>query len=314
MNKPDFSGLRLMVIGDVILDKFIYTTNNRMSPEHPVPVYDIIKTKTYPGGAANVAANILALGAQVDLVSILGVDTAAEELYQLLRELNCSVNNVLKDTSRKTTVKSRIFCDDEPISRIDDEKAEDICNNLETQVLERSRELIKTQVIDGIILQDYNKGVLTEYLIAKVMEIAKKHEIPVFVDPKTKNYSAYAGARVFKPNLNEISDYLGKKPIIALKSLAQADHKLRTYVEYDTLVLTLSEKGAYFSNLEESGVISTQSIPNADVCGAGDSFIAALSLCICSKLTISESITIANRVSGVVCGKSGVQTCNKSEY
>jgi len=309
----DFSELQLLVIGDIILDKFISTVNNRMSPEYPVPVYDIISSDSYPGGAANVAANILALGAQVKLISVIGKDSAADELLNLLKEKNCSTDHILISPKRKTTVKSRLFCDKTPVSRIDDEIKTDIDDDLQASILEQTKLILDTNKVDGIILQDYNKGVLTETLIKNLMAIAIQQKLPVFVDPKLDNYQAYAGATVFKPNLNEIARFLGQKPSIDLKSLGEADKKLRTYVLYDNLVLTLSEKGAYFSTQEIADIVPTHEISDADVCGAGDSFIAALSLSLCHKIPLKQAISFANRVSAVVCSKHGVRTCKMSE-
>lgn len=312
-NNIDFSDLHLLVIGDVILDEFIYTSNHRMSPEYPVPVYAVETQEYFPGGAANVAANILTLGAQVDLLSVIGNDNSANILKELLQKFDCDTSNIIACPERNTTRKSRLFSGSEPIARIDNEITLPISESHVKTLLEKMKTILETRHVDGIILQDYNKGVLTPDFISTILEIATQKKIKVFVDPKIENYQAYSGSFLLKPNLNEITEILGYKPSIDLKSLDEAANKLKAYVDHDTLVLTLSDKGAYFSQSNESAIVSTVEIENPDVCGAGDSFIAAISLCLCKNMGLKESISLANKVSAVVCSKQGVRTCKFSE-
>jgi len=311
--KTDFSNLRLLVLGDIILDEFVYANTHRMSPEHPVPVYAVEKSEYYPGGAANVAANIIALGGQVELLSVIGKDKEAAILLDLLNMIDCRTENLFISETRQTSHKARLFSSNEAIARIDNESTQDLSEDISKQLLQTLDAQILDEQIDGIILQDYNKGVLTQELIRQVINSAKKRAVPVFVDPKINNYDAYNGSTIFKPNLNELTEILGYRPDLDLNSLDKAAKKLQTYVEHDTLVLTLSEKGAYFSNGMKSGIIPTHTIQNADVCGAGDSFIAALSLCLCNNLDLEEAISFANKASYVVCSKQGVRTCHISE-
>ncbi len=313
-NKPDFSAIRLLVIGDVMLDQFIYTESNRMSPEYPVPVYSIQSKDQYPGGAANVATNILALGGQVELLSVIGGDTNGKHLTKLLETAGCKTQGLFQNNKRITTVKSRIFSNNKPVARLDDEQLENIDHTLQERIWLASNRLLEEHKIDGIILQDYNKGILTEALIKRLMANAKKHAVPVFVDPKVNNYKAYAGASIFKPNLKEISSFLGESLDTDLSALGKAAEILMKQVGFETLVLTLSEKGAYYHNQSKNGLIPTKPIENADVCGAGDSFIAALSLALCANLDINQAISLANKVSSVVCTKQGVQTCSYLEF
>ena len=303
----DFSQLHILVIGDIMLDEFIYGHSTRLSPEFNAPVINVTNKEVSLGGAGNVAANLIGLGAEVSLVSIVGKDHPGKEIFHLLDCINCQNEYIYQLTDRATTVKTRVFSDNIPIARIDTEITEEIENDLVNRIITKVESIIKSKSIDGIIFQDYNKGLLSEKLIQELLTISNKAKIKTFVDPKFKHIQAYSGCNYFKPNLSELSFILQYTPDIILEELDDAAKKLKQYVEHDTLILTLSEKGAYFSDGYKSDIISTSPMMEADVSGAGDSFISAFCLAICSGIKIDDGLRFANAVSRLACSKKGVQ-------
>lgn len=302
-----FSDKNIIVIGDIILDKFVYGKSYRKSPEHPVDVIKIHETKYYLGGAANVAANIIGLGAQVKLLSVIGDDDNAKRLLRMLDEINCSSRDVIIDKSRPSTLKSRVFSNEKAVCRIDEESEANLSAELEDIVLDRLAKIINDEETShGIILQDYNKGCLSKDLIRRIMELAIINQIPVFVDPKFNNLKAFKGATIIKPNYAEISAFLGYEPELNLNGLDAAAEKLKNYVDHDILIITLSEKGAYFRRGSSGKIIQTNPILNPDVCGAGDSFISAISLAYVSDYKPEACIDFANKCSAIVCERSGI--------
>jgi D-beta-D-heptose 7-phosphate kinase/D-beta-D-heptose 1-phosphate adenosyltransferase len=192
--------------------------------------------------------------------------------------------------------------------RLDDEEIKDISVEDKKWLTDKIEELTNTYQIDGIIIQDYNKGVCVSSLNRSIISLAKSKGILVFVDPKLANYDSYNGANYFKPNLKELSEVISEEvkaddPNSVLKAVLT----LKQHIDADNFIITLGSRGAYFFNSKENAVISTKSIEKADVCGAGDSFISALCLAICSGLPLKKSISFANLVSGVACQKVGVQ-------
>jgi len=302
----DFSNTHILVIGDVMLDEFIYGTSFRQSPEFDAPVIVPTKKIQNSGGAANVLVNLIGLGAKSTLISAIGDDHYGKELSQCLSDFKDSLS-FIRSSGIKTIKKTRLYNGDSPICRIDEEEKA-VLTAIEVEELKSLIvSSIETNTITSIILQDYNKGLLTPDVIDFILKISKKHEISVFVDPKFENYSSYSGCSVFKPNYQELSQVLGYKPALTKVSLDEAAKKLREYVAYDTLILTLSDKGAYFSSEINSGIINTEKIVDADVCGAGDTFISAMCLALSSKMDLEASIRLANRASHFVCQKTGVQ-------
>lgn len=298
-----------------MLDTFVYGESTRKSPEADVPVL-IEKEKRYvPGGAANVAANIIGLGANCQLVSICGADHTAEFLFTELEKISCSTSHLIQIKERKTTNKTRYFHNRDMLMRLDVEEI-NYLNDIEIELLFKTvKDLLNSaNRPNGIIIQDYNKGVCHAELNKKIIGYANSLNIPVFVDPKLSHYDSFSGCQFFKPNLKELSYFLQSEMIDDnVKSLNEAISKLNKHIEADNYIITLGSKGAYFSNSAQNGLISTHPIEQADVCGAGDSFISALALSVCMDIPLKKSIHFANMISGIACTKLGVQAVSWEE-
>lgn len=304
----DFSDLNILVIGDIILDEFAYGNSNRMSPEFDAPVIDIEKKIQNLGGAGNVFNNLISLGAKSKIISVIGNDQAGQTLTSLLG--NKASENLIVSKSATTTFKSRLYNNEIPVARVDYETKLILNVEEEQDLVKHIESLMDLDKPDALILQDYNKGLLTASIIKRTIEKANILGIPVFVDPKTNNYESFSGCKVFKPNYSELSQVLGYKPDINTAALDKASKKLSEYVHYDILILTLSNQGAYFSDGRQSGIISTPAVENPDVCGAGDTFISAFCLALESNFTLVDGIKFANYAAGEVCKMTGVQAPN----
>ena len=204
----DFSAIKILLIGDVMIDHYLYGQINRISAEAPVPIVDIEDEEYRLGGAANVALNLLGLGAKTTLLTMLGDDEVGRKALHLMRENNLKTNHVLTSKLRTTSLKTRIFDDDRQVVRFDREDDADLSKEQEEMLLEELNALLKKEKFNAIILQDYNKGVLTKKIIKQILLITAKLNIPVVVDPKEYNFFEYQQIDLFKPNLKELSDAL----------------------------------------------------------------------------------------------------------
>ena len=202
-----FNGLRILVIGDVMMDAYVLGKVTRISPEAPVPIISLENEEERIGGAGNVALNLVALGAKPIIATAVGSDSNGDKLTNLLKSNGISIDGIIFSELRKTTVKTRVVSNKQQLLRIDSEDTFPISKSEEEQLINRIRNLID-QGIDAIIFEDYNKGVLTENLISKVIELARKNDIPTTVDPKKENFFAYQHVTLFKPNLKELKEGL----------------------------------------------------------------------------------------------------------
>jgi rfaE bifunctional protein kinase chain/domain len=297
-----FRSKRIAVIGDIMLDKYIFGHVSRISPEYPVPVVDVTHEDHRLGGAANVALNTLSLGAETILFGITGADSNREILLELFRERGLAADGLICDPSRPTTCKTRILSQNHHITRVDVESRKEIDTVTEQSVLDSFERVIDT--IDAIVLEDYNKGLLTERLIRSIMATAKERGIPVLVDPKLTNFFAYRGCTIFKPNLSEMAASLG----IVLHNndveVEEACRRLREKIQADTIIVTRSDKGMTLFNGSFTHIEAT-SIDVADVSGAGDTVIGMLALGAASGIDIVTNATIANLAAGTVCQEVG---------
>ena len=299
---PDFSDKHMVVIGDVMTDRYMGGNVRRISPEAPVPVVEMQTLTNTPGGAANVAINLLAMGAKVTLISVTGDDTEANTLEALLEqysELSVFFN---KSRDRKTTVKTRIMSGSQHLLRIDSEDTNDISGAEEEWVLNLLNTLKGIGPISGIILQDYNKGVMTKHLIEGVLEMANAGDIPTFVDPKAKNFFSFRGCTVFKPNKKEAFEACQAEG----NSLDAIDARLRDALHHSMTVITLGSEGMYMNDGVSSDIFSTEQRDIADVCGAGDTVISVISLCYITGMSMEEISRVANAAGGQVCEHPGV--------
>lgn len=297
------NGLRIAVVGDVMLDRYFVGSVTRISPEAPVPVIDIENETFHLGGAANVAHNLYSLGVQPLLCGVIGDDNSGKMFLDIAHESGMDTSALLSVRDRATTVKTRIIGNNQHIARLDREQRTAISDEQAAHIVSILSEQDK---LDGIIFEDYNKGVITPTLIRLLNSLARERGTRVFVDPKFDNFFAFQKSTVFKPNRKEAQEALGYE----LKSDAaihKAGNEILRRLEADNVLLTLGAQGMML--FESGGDVShvpTFARHVADVSGAGDTAIATLSACVAAGADIREAAMLANLAAGVVCGEPGV--------
>lgn len=300
-------GSKIAIIGDVMLDKYVYGTISRISPEAPVPVVDIDKTEFRLGGAANVANNIKALEAEPVLIGVIGNDYDSKHYLDVMRALGLSTVGIIKDNSRPTTAKTRVIAHSQHVLRVDSEIKDDINSSTGKKIIDYLNRNIRS--FAAVILQDYNKGVLTSEMISKIISIAKKYNKPVYVDPKFHNFFEYRDVTVFKPNRKETADILAMK-IDGEESVKEAGRKLIDKLNCEYLVLTRGEKGMMLFDKEKNKTvilnIPTKARKVADVSGAGDTVISTIAVMLAGGANIIEAVMLANQAAGIVCEEVGI--------
>ena len=304
MQPPATRQARILVVGDVMLDRYWFGDVSRISPEAPVPVVKVEKSEERPGGAANVARNIAALGAQAALLSVVGADEAGQALARLLAAsaIDASLH---EDPQLNTTVKLRVLGRQQQLLRIDFENwpAHEV---LQAKLAEFQQRIGQCDVV---ILSDYGKGGLTH--IAELIRIARAHGKPVLVDPKGDDYARYAGASVITPNRAELREVVGRWT--SEDDLAARVARLRGELSLDALLLTRSEEGMTLFAADGATHEPAQAREVYDVSGAGDTVIATLAVMLASGRSLAEAMRWANRAAGVVVGKLGTATCSLEE-
>jgi len=308
-----FEGKRILVLGDVMLDSYIRGKVSRVSPEAPVPIVQLESREDRLGGAANVALNLVALGANPVICSVIGDDAQSEMLIALLKESGISAEGVIQSKGRKTTVKTRVIGNHQHLLRVDEEQIDPISASEEEQLISKVGELL-TQA-DGMIFEDYNKGVLTDSVIQNTIKIAKEKDIPTAVDPKKENFLSYKGVSLFKPNLKELKeglnlnfDFNSNKELFE-KGIEVLEEKLQNEISF----VTLSENGVFIKNQTEKYYVPAHMRSISDVSGAGDTVIAVATLCLISGASTKQIAEISNLAGGLVCEKSGVVSISKNE-
>lgn len=302
-----FSRVKIMVIGDAMIDSYLRGNVDRISPESPVPVVDVKESDHHLGGAANVAANLKALGIKPILCTVIGSDHEGRIFKELLEEHGLASSYVIEDPLRLTSVKTRILRKNHQLIRFDRETTDDLSPSVEKAFLQWVTNGIKEQKPDVILFQDYNKGVLTQKLISEILAIADREEIPVAVDPKRKNFSMYKGVTLFKPNLSELNAALGWDMSGANEDkLNSAAEALRAMLNNRITLVTLSERGMFYSDGVQSGIKSAQLRNIADVSGAGDTVISIASAALAISLPLQCMVELANIAGGLVCEEPGV--------
>jgi rfaE bifunctional protein kinase chain/domain len=301
---PDCSHARVLVVGDVMLDRYWFGDVSRISPEAPVPIVHVTKTEERPGGAANVARNIASLGGQATLLSVVGDDEPGRTLATLLAQDRVATH-FHKDASLPTTVKLRVIGRQQQLMRIDFETPPS------REVLEDKLDDFESMVDahDVVILSDYGKGGLTH--VTKMIDAAKRHGKRILIDPKGDDYSKYRGATLLTPNRSEFREVMGKWRDDA--DLAQRAEKLRDDLSLEALLVTRSEEGMSLFTATEVLHEPTQAREVFDVSGAGDTVIATIGLMMAAGADVSTAVRIANRAAGVVVGKLGTATLSRAE-
>jgi len=309
-----FNGIKVGVIGDVMLDTYWWGHVDRISPEAPVPVVALDKREFRIGGAGNVALNLVSLGAQVAALSVTGQDDDGERLKGLFKEFNINTDYLLQTSARITTNKVRIISRNQQMMRLDSETTKDLTAEVEQALLEKVAAYIVTEKPQAIVLEDYNKGVLTERVIKEVIALCKQHRVITTVDPKRKNFFAYAGVDIFKPNMKEVKDGLNLLvDDVNMASLTDIHQQLQEKLQHHISFITLSEKGVFYHNHETSRIIPSHLRNIADVSGAGDTVIAVASLIYTATKSIDLMAEVANIAGGLVCEEVGTVAINKEK-
>jgi D-glycero-beta-D-manno-heptose-7-phosphate kinase len=307
--KKNFAGKRIGVVGDLMLDRYFWGRVSRISPEAPVPVVEVEEESTRLGGAANVANNIASLGGMPVMIGVVGNDFGADILKKLVAEKGFPTDGIIIDSSRPTTIKTRVIAHGQHVVRIDQEEKVDLNNDTQEKVFTS----IKGQIgkLDGIILEDYNKGVLTKELIGRIISLAKENKKTITVDPKSNNFFEYQSVSVFKPNRKEAEEALGCR----LKTISEMEKAARTLLaklNAENILLTLGENGMLLIEKDGSMAhVETKARHVADVSGAGDTVIATLTMAIASGATVREAASLANYAGGIVCGEVGIVPIDK---
>lgn len=304
MNLPDFSQLHILVIGDIMIDRYIYGRVDRISPEAPVPVLDASHTEDRLGGAANVCANLISLGARVTVLSMIGNDDEGLRIQQMLEDVENLDTSLAVIKDRKTTVKTRLMSASQQLLRVDSEDKNDVSDEILKHMFFK---IIDAKTINGIIIQDYNKGLLTHSLINTIISKANERNISTFVDPKEKNFWSYVGCTLFKPNRKELERALDRAFDIGDDLHSLINEKLKNTIS----LVTLGKDGIYYSDGSESGLSKAKPRSITDVCGAGDSVISIAALCYCMGIPLGDIAFIANVTGGQVCEVPGVAVVNR---
>lgn len=309
-----FNGLRILVIGDVMLDAYVMGKVNRISPEAPVPIVSLENEDARIGGAGNVALNLLALGAKPIICGVIGEDSSGDKLLNLFEKNGISTDGLVKSMVRKTTVKTRVISNKQQLLRIDSESTFPLLESEEIKLNNTIQNIIN-QGVDGIIFEDYNKGVLTDSVIQNTIKIAKEKDIPTAVDPKKENFLSYKGVSLFKPNLKELKeglnlnfDFNSNKDLFE-KGIEVLEEKLQNEISF----VTLSENGVFIKNQTEKYYVPAHMRSISDVSGAGDTVIAVATLCLISGASTKQIAEISNLAGGLVCEKSGVVSISKND-
>lgn len=306
-----FRNLKVLIIGDVMIDAYIWGHVDRISPEAPVPVVMVKSKASRLGGAANVALNIKAMGGKPLLCSVVGEDDRGAEFVKLLRDEAIACEGIIRSHDRITTTKFRIIGNNVQMLRVDEEVTHPLTQGDESRILQMFNYMMATENPDAIIFQDYDKGVLTSTLIANVIQRARTAGIPVTVDPKRKQFHAYRGVTLFKPNFKELREGLTTTlPRGYSKELEQAVAGLQQEMEAEQVMVTLSEDGVYYRKETakgiESGHLPAHRRTIADVSGAGDTVISVATLCLASGCSPAMMAAISNLAGGIVCEEVGV--------
>lgn len=300
------ASLKVAVIGDLMLDTYLWGRVDRISPEAPVPVVLIDKKEQRIGGAGNVALNCRALGAEVSIFSVCGRDDDGNCLRQLLEENRIDTSGIIFAEDRITTNKTRVISRNQQMIRLDAEQDTDIAEAEESQLIVMLRERLTKDKPDVVIFEDYNKGFLTERVIKEIIALCKEHRVITATDPKRKHFFSYKGVDIFKPNLKEVRDALNLLPEeTGLRQLEKIHQELEGMLSHHISLITLSEKGIFFQQDKEAMIIPSHVRNIADVSGAGDTVIAVAALVYAATRQTRLAAEVANIAGGIVCEEVG---------
>jgi rfaE bifunctional protein kinase chain/domain len=307
-----FNSIRVLIIGDAMIDSYVWGKVERISPEAPVPIVQVKKKEKRLGGAANVVKNIQALGASPILCTVIGNDLEGNYFNDLLEKRNISQEGIIRSKARKTTVKERFLSGSQHILRVDDEHMHQLSREERKALKDRIEILLGS--VDVVVFEDYDKGILSKEIIEFTIKRSNELGIPSVVDPKKKNFYHYSGASLFKPNLKEIKD--GMKIDLEnddLLGLQKVVSKLRVKMDLKSVMVTLSEKGILISGDETEILLPAHVRSVSDVSGAGDTVVSIASLCLGLGLSPGFTAALSNLGGGLVCEHLGVVSVDKEE-
>ena len=309
-----FNSQRALIIGDVMIDAYLWGGVDRISPEAPVPIVTVNKKENRLGGAANVAINVQAMGATPILCSVIGNGSNARLFFELMQLQGLATEGIVQSSGRPTTYKTRVIGNNHQMLRIDEETDQEITTAERKQLLERIENILDKTRIDVIIFEDYDKGVISKELIGHVVKLAHARKIPVTADPKKRNFNHYKNISLLKPNLKELRDgsklELEKGDADEIISAAERLSKVNTI---GWVMITLSERGVLIHNKKDNHLIPAHIRNIADVSGAGDTVISVASLCLAAGCDAFLAASLANLAGGLVCEKVGVAPIEKNK-
>ncbi|MBD1397008.1 D-glycero-beta-D-manno-heptose-7-phosphate kinase [Pontibacter sp. JH31] len=300
-----FDRLTVLIVGDVMIDSYLWGKSTRISPEAPVPIVNVVKREKRLGGAANVALNVQAMGATPLLCSVIGDDPDGGDFLRLMEERNLSTEGIVQSPERVTTIKHRIIAGGQQLLRVDAEIEHNLVDYEERHLEEHYLKLLDKA--DVVVFEDYDKGVFSEQNIARFIQLANERGIPSVVDPKKKNFLSYKGCTLFKPNLKELKE--GLKVDFAdenLHAFEEAVAQLQERLATRQVLVTLSERGVFVANGEEKTYIPAHRRSISDVSGAGDTVISIAALCMALKTSLPFMAGLSNLGGGLVCEQVGV--------
>ena len=303
---PDFSRLRVLVVGDVMIDRYVHGSVDRISPEAPVPVVRKLRQEDRLGGAANVAVNLRALGVRAEVAGAVGMGIHGTTLRHLLEEGGVGHRLLVRDPGRPTTLKTRVLSQSQQLLRIDQESTESLDAGIEQRLIDGLESRLEEGGVDLIVLQDYNKGVMTAGVIEAVLELGKQHAVMTAVDPKFSHFWAYRGCSLFKPNLREIQQQLDFRLSPDIASLDRAAAVLFERLACDEVMITLSEHGIYTHDGRRSAIHPTSARRIADVSGAGDTVISVAAAARAAGMPLPGAAQLANVAGAQVISRPGV--------
>lgn len=309
-----FSKIKVAVIGDMMLDTYWWGKVERISPEAPVPVVAVTKKEQRIGGAGNVALNIQSLGAMVHAISVTGNDDEGDQLIGLLQANHINTDYILKSDQRITTNKIRIISRNQHMMRLDAEITKPLSAAEEQRLVASFGQYISTEKPDIVILEDYNKGVLTPFVIGEVINLCRKNNVLTAVDPKRKNFFEYRNTDIFKPNLHEAKEGLNIiSDEVTPALLSEIHNALHEKLQHRISFITLSEKGVFYQTGNEQSIIPTHVRSIADVSGAGDTVIAVASVVYAATRDVRLMAEMSNIAGGLVCEEVGTVAINKDK-
>jgi rfaE bifunctional protein kinase chain/domain len=310
----DFNSLKIGVIGDVMLDTYIWGKVDRISPEAPVPIVSLHHKEQRIGGAGNVAINCSSLGAKVFMLGVTGDDDEASQLEELLKKNLIDTTGLLKSVKRKTTNKTRIISRNQQMLRFDAEITDDLNKEEEIALLKQVSDFIEHEDPNILIFEDYNKGVLTEKVIEQAIALCRASGVITAVDPKRKNFFSYQNVDIFKPNMKEVQEGLNlmfeTSDIYQLRNIHEQLHK---QLQHKVSLITLSEKGIFYQQLQNAAIIPSHLRNVSDVSGAGDTVIAVAAMVYAATKNAHLMAEVANIAGGLVCEEVGTATVDREK-